>query len=454
MTSCVSINNQQNIEPIQIIVENSETEENIIVSAEVEDTLSLEVLESDNDEQAYLLFAPLMLDDTYLMDLNGELIHTWEGIGKPGNSVYLLENGNLLHTSNIRSTIFGGGGTGGSVEEYNWEGEIVWSFTYDEPNAFLHHDVEMLPNGNILMIAWVLKSDSEAISAGFSVEQLPIDSEGLRFDMIIEIDPATNQIVWEWFSWDHLIQDKDESKDNYGNLVENPGLININYAKNNKSNDLHHINGIDYNLDLDQIILSSRNFSEFWIIDHSIDTVEAKGEAGDLLFRWGNPETYGGGTAGNRILYGQHNVQWIDKGLSGEGNILIFNNGDKRLKPYSEIIEIKTSMQNDGDYADPSLVDIVWSYQAEEPADFFADHISGVQRLENGHTLICEGTTGRFFEVTQEGEIIWETINPLYGENKQGLSNEVFRVVRYEADYLGFYEKDLSPKGSLAEIYR
>ncbi|MBI9051602.1 MAG: aryl-sulfate sulfotransferase [Anaerolineaceae bacterium] len=399
---------------------------------EVENTPEIIVAEAGSEttiKQAVYLFAPIRSTTTYLIDSDGDAVFTWESQYTPGNSVYLKENGNLLHTGMFKSDVFTAGGAGGIVEEIAPDGTIVWSYQYASDQVLQHHDIEELPNGNILLIAWEMKSQAEAIEAGRSPDLLK-DGE-LWADHVVEIDPRTNNIVWEWHIWDHLVQDYDATKENYGIIAEQPQRIDLNFASRQANADWTHINSIDYNAELDQILLSVHNFSEIWIIDHSRNTQEAAGDAGDLLYRWGNPQAYDAATNAEQQFYAQHDAQWIPVGYPGAGNILVFNNGDQRKRPYSSVDEIVPPLDTDETYtfiddtfapASPS-----WSYSGD---NFFADHISGAQRLGNGNTLICNGTEGVFFEVTPDEKVIWR-FN--YGD-------EVFRVIRYEADYAGLSE--------------
>ena len=187
-------------------------------------------------------------------------------------------------------------------------------------------------------------------------------------DSLVEIKPTgktTGEVVWEWHLWDHLVQDFDKTKANFGNVAEHPELVNINYgedelpsviaAKDGKRQaqggwqrrrrtrpprinpDYTHFNGVAYNPDLDQIAVSVWAFSEFWIIDHGTTTAQAaghtggrRGKGGDLLYRWGNPRAYRAGTKADRKLFRQHNAHWIPQGLPGAGHLLLFNNGGER----------------------------------------------------------------------------------------------------------------------------
>ncbi len=387
-------------------------------------------------------FSPIRSTETHLMNAEGVAFYTWESDYTPGNSVYLLENGNLLQPGTEKTGVFDAGGSGGVVQEIAPDNTIVWEFRYANNQVQLHHDIEQLPNGNILMIAWEYKTRAEAIAAGRDPSLLK-DGE-LWPDHIIEVDPSTDQIVWEWHVWDHLIQDYDATKENYGTVSEHPELINLNHIAREPSADWNHTNAIDYNPELDQIMLSVHGFSEIWIIDHDTTTEEAAGPAGDLLYRWGNPEAYDSGTADDRQLYVQHDTQWIPTDYPGGGNILVFNNGHKAARAYSTIDEIIPPLNDDGSYnLTPGAAfgpeAPTWTYAADNPTDFFADHISGAQRLPNGNTLICSGTNGYFFEVTQEGEIVWSYD---FGDN-------VFRMTKFAADYPGLANLTLEPGETL-----
>lgn len=407
---------------------------------------SIEDSDSDLEEPVsspfpgYNLFSSLKSTIVYLMDNDGKYVHSWEAGDRPGLSMYLLENGKLLHTSSAENDIFDAGGAGGLIQIIDWDGNIEWSYEYNTQNHLHHHDVEMLPNGNILMIAWEYKTRSEAVEAGRN-PSLIRDGE-LWPDSIIEVKPLENgggEIVWEWYIFDHLIQDYDNTKDNYGVVGDHPELIDINFLGNSGA-DWTHINSIDYNEELDQIVLSVHGFSEIWIIDHSTTTKEASGHSGgnsgrggDLLYRWGNPQAYDAGTSSDQKLFVQHDAEWIEKGSPGYGNIIIFNNGGGRPQgDYSSVDEIVPPINVDGSYSlsqgsSYGPESAVWSYTAQNPTDFYAKNISGQKRLPNGNTLICDGPKAHFFEVNVLGEIVWE-------HNHFG---DVFRVERYGTDYSG-----------------
>jgi hypothetical protein len=191
--------------------------------------------------------------------------------------------------------------------------------------------------------------------------------------------------------------------------------------------DWMHSNAVDYHAGFDQILISVKHLNEVWVIDHSTTTEEARGHAGgrygkggDLLYRWGNPVAYRGGGPEMRQLFEQHHAHWIPADRPGAGNLLVFNNGSPREeRAWSSADEIALPVDAQGRYAAPREDGLLgpekalWSYTAPKKEEFFSSFISGVQRLPNGNTLICEGETRRVFEVTKEGAIVWEWVMPM-----------------------------------------
>ena len=197
--------------------------------------------------------------------------------------------------------------------------------------------------------------------------------------------------------------------------------------------DWTHCNGIDYNPALDQIVLSSREFSEFWIIDHSTTTAQAaghtggrSGHGGDLLYRYGNPQTYDRGTAADRVFYYQHDPKWIPAGSPGAGDITVFNNGVGRPndQDYSSVYEITPPTPDaSGNYPLSAgqaygPTSATWVYVAPQ-ADYSAI-IGSATRLPNGNTLIDYGVDATFSEVTPAGQEVWRYVSPYTGGGTLG----------------------------------
>ncbi|MEZ4960111.1 MAG: aryl-sulfate sulfotransferase [Saprospiraceae bacterium] len=420
----------------------------------------------------YTLFAPSTYRITYLIDNCGEIVNTWESEYSPGMSVYLLENGNLLRTARLNGA-FTGGGVGGRIELFDWEGNLLWAYNYATNAHQQHHDIEPLPNGNILVLAWELVPQANAVAAGRKPTSIP--QAGIWSEHIVELEPFGTDganIVWEWHVWDHLVQDFDSGKNNFGVVNQHPELINLNYTGitaggpggGSAQTDWLHCNSIDFNPEMNQIMLSSRVFSEIWVIDHSTTTAEAASHTGgaysrggDLLYRWGNPAAYNRGEAGDQQFFGQHDAHWIPPGRPDAGKVMVFNNGLGRPDgDFSTVDIIEPPLAPNGYYllvgASPFGPEMpFWSYGAGAGEFFFSGNTSGAQRLPNGNTLVCTGADGHFFEINALDDLlVWDYINPVraFGPLAQGqvpANNGVFRADRYPVDYAGFAGKDLTP---------
>ncbi len=429
-------------------------------------------------EDGYVLWSPLIAGhNIYLMNNCGEIVHTWNSPNTtPANSLYLLEDGTLLYPAkadSAQSHPINGGGAGERIRKVDWDGNVLWDFIYYDGEKRLHHDIEPLPNGNVLAIVWELVDSVASVAAGRNPEKL--SSSVLWNERIIEVEPTgpnSGNIVWEWNLWDHLVQDFDPTRDNYGVVADHPELLDINWLNtfiaDSSRDDFVHLNSVAYNAELDQIVLSSQVHSEIWIIDHSTTTEEATGhtggtygKGGDILYRYGNPQVYDRGSAADQMLWRQHDAHWIPEGMPDAGAIMIFNNGLDRPTAFSEIDVIAPPVDAPGFYTigmgeayGPS--DKVWNYRADDLTSFFSFFISGAERLPSGNTLICSGQTGRLFEVNYDGDIVWEYVSPAGQWSILGSfdpvpitpggfpENVVFRAERYPTDHPAFTGHDLS----------
>jgi hypothetical protein len=272
---------------------------------------------SEAASPGFTLLAPLRSYSTYLVDIGGKVVHEWKSDATPGHSVYLLENGDLLRAEQVDSSVFQGGGQGGRLREFDWDGKIVWEYMCADDQRLQHHDFRRLPNGHIVMIAWELKSAAATLAAGRNPNAE--SGEEMWPDMVLEIEPTLpsgGRVVWEWHAWDHVIQDHDAKKANFGDVAAHPERIDLNadrrparlsdeeaaeqerlrglgYAGGSdprpgrdgpgggmRGGDWLHTNAIAYNASLDVILLSVHNLNELWVIDHSTTTEQAKSSAG------------------------------------------------------------------------------------------------------------------------------------------------------------------------------
>ena len=460
---------------------------------------------SDDLAPGYLLTTIPNSAKSYLIDREGMVTHIWQGTWS-SFLTYLLDDGSVLrNASDPDFPRFYGGGNAGRIQIISWEGDLIWDFEYASDSYLTHHDLAMMPNGNVLAISWTHKSKAEVLAAGRLSKYTPED--GLWPDKVIEIKPdglQGGEIVWEWHMWDRIIQHVDYNLPNYMDPSMHPERLDINASahvpdpihadtlvKRRRAQrihrnvttgsdgcDVHHVNAINYNADLDQIVISSPELGEVFIIDHSTTTEEAAGhtggrwgKGGDFLFRWGNPQNYGRGDSTDQRLFYQHDVRWIEEGKPGAGNLTVYNNnipGGPDSMNYSAIYELETPKDNAGNYvieADQPFgpVEPTWKYIAPDTISFYGSYISGAHRMANGNTFINCGPAGRIFEVNPDGEIVWEYWNQHRGKRTRmngdprppgGNPYSLFRAIFIPEDHPGLSNRDLIPLDPQPEIFK
>lgn len=396
----------------------------------------------------YTLFAPVASRTTYLIDNQGQVVKTWESMYNPGQAAMLLNDGSLLRTAAPPSQWMQGGGAGGMVELYDWSGTKVWSYTHLTQTARSHHDVEILPNGNILLLVWESHTRDEAFAAGRSTSRLT--ENALWSERVIEVrrtGPSSGEVVWSWSSWDHMIQNVDASKPNFGVISESPERIDIN-AGGTRS-DWLHANSLRYNAKRDEVMISIHNLNEIWIISR---------KTGDIVYRYGNPQNYKSGTPQQQTLFGQHDARWMDD----DRYVMIFNNGNGRFGGNASSVDVIELPRNeDGTYRrassgafEPAAPTVLFPKKLSN--QFYGQNISGATVMPNGNVLSCLGPSGTFVESTPEGDEVWRYINPvgMSGITPQGQTprnNMVFKIYRYAPDHPALAGKTLTPRGRLED---
>ncbi len=452
----------------------------------------------------YAMYAVTNSGSTYLVDRDGKVVHEWKATFSAFNP-YLMNDGSLIvGVDDPDFAVFNDTGPYGRIQHLSWDGKILWSYELANDSLILHHDIAIKPNGNILAIVYEAISYEKAMALGRDPSLTPLS--GPWMEKIIEIVPEGERggkIVWEWNLEDHLIQDRDETKMNYGDPARHPELLDFNVghpvpapisldslealrasgqaarnqSQTNMGSDLYHFNAINYNPELEQIVLSSPALSEIYILDQSTTTEEAashhggkSGRGGDFLYRWGNPQNYRHGDSTDQQLNGQHDVRWIEPGKPGAGHLTVFNNNAPNVPDslnYTSVFELVTPLQGDGTYIADSDGRYgpeapVWKYIAPDTLSFFASFISGAHRMENGNTFINAGPAARFFEVTPEGEIVWEYWNPYRGQIRELNGDPIdfipfvywaFRSTFIPADHPALAGKELKPLDPQPEPY-
>jgi hypothetical protein len=350
----------------------------------------------------YTLVTPSGGQDTLLLDMGGSVVHRWE-FGDDFTPGYgrLLDNGNLLIRGTDPEVKVGDkakaaemplserlrvlGGNSSRMYEVDWDSNLVWSYE----NEAIHHDFQRLENGNTLLVQWVemTADETKAVRGG---ERPKRNAPNMLGDEFIEVNPK-GDIVWR-SALHHLL---DPRKDPICPLE-----TRLEWT---------HVNALQLNND-DQLLFSSRT-------NHAVGIIDRR--SGELT--WQLP--YG-------IAYHQHHATWQDG-----GKIQIFDNGmHKPGLPSSRIIEV-----------DPTDNSVEVKYEAVPSLQFFSPFISSADRLPNGNILICEGATGRVFEVTNRQEVVWEWISPFINGKDDARTNQIFRAHRYAENHPALKDRDLMP---------
>ncbi len=377
--------------------------------------------------RGYTLFTPRSNTGTFLIDMDGKVVHKWdlpEGMAIL-KQAKLLENGNLLRMikpagRGSLASAEAKGGSGGTLQEVDWEGNIVWEYYSNARNRRAKNDFIRLANGNTLFLAYDQRTAKEALEKGMTEKRL--GGVEMVYPMkVVEVNPQ-KKIVWEWRFWDHYSSAKN------GN-VNDPGKVDLNIVGTDnpeQNQDMTHSSIMNYDPVSDKILLTSRHTSEIYVIDHSTvnykdpaaGIAKAAGPAGDILARYGNPANYKAGkpssatSYGDRKFYCQHGPNWVGERLPGAGHILVLNNGVGRPGgDYGSIHEI-----------DPKTGKDVWVWTVEDPASFAPQHNGSAQRLPNGNTLSVNGPAAVIFEITSSGEVVWEykIAGPAGGGTRRG----------------------------------
>jgi len=336
------------------------------------------VHQRDKAAQGYTLFTPLLQRNVYLIDMLGNVAHQWVIPGQPANYAYLQPDGNLLVASWDGSGPDGLAGRGGLIQEYDWNGKVVW----EHRRANQHHDFRRCPSGNLVYLTWELMPEAAASRVRGGTPGSEHKDGGIWGDHICEVN-RKGETVWNWRIWEHLD-------------IESRALTHTLYR-----HEFGHANTI-VPIGDDRVGICCRHLDWVGVIERA---------SGKLVYQRHEPD-WGG----------PHDFQPL-----ANGNFMIFANRNAQVPRGSKVVEWN-----------PTTNETVWEYWGNPSHTFDSHYISGCQRLSNGNTLICEGLWGRFFEVTPGGEIVWEYISPFTTHQTKGQStgdqSTVFRAYRYAAD--------------------
>jgi hypothetical protein len=407
--------------------------------------LSLQVVNAQSFN-GFALYNSQGSNTTYLIDENENIVHTWNMTTECNYTVALKENGNLVRGTKNNGNILSGAADAGRVQEIAPDGSIVWDYIYSDADYLSHHDLTLVGD-NVLITAWEVKSANEVSAAGYSTNS---DKWPTHFIELEDDGSGGANIVWEWHIWDHMCQDVDANIPNYtANISDYPELIDINMIQSGGGpgggGDWFHVNGVDYNSDLDQIVFSSRHASEIFIIDHSTTTAEAASHSGgnsnmggDILYRWGNPSNYGISGSPQVIASAVHDARWItDDGRPNGGFLQVFNNcGDTCIgqgpnavaNSTIDGIETPWDAMTNTYLRTPGQAFSPVSYTTRYECAYSSSGQSASDRMFNGNIFVnASDPSGVMYEVDAVTEqIIW---GPYNAGSQKGF--------RYECDYAG-----------------
>jgi len=389
-----------------------------------------------------------------LIDMNGAEVKLWKGLHGFPNKIF--PGGYVLGHTGERSNAFGLQDQTDLVQ-VDFDGKIVWKFDrweyIEDPGenpqwmARQHHDYQRQGNP----VGYYVPGMDPRVDGGNTwilchknVFKKEITDKRLCDDVIIEVN-WEGDVVWEWACSDHF-EELGFSEEARNILARNPNMVPCGGGMG----DWMHINSMsllgpnrwydqgDQRFHPDNIIWDSR--------ESNILAITSK-KTGEIVWKVG-PD-YSASKALKKLgwMIGQHHVHMIPRGLPGEGNILVYDNGGwagygapnpgapmgikNALRDYSRVVEF-----------DPVTLEIVWQHTPKEagllhPTDsnrYYSPFISSAQRLPNGNTLITEGSGGRIIEVTPAHELVWEYISPYWGSMMH--MNMVYRAYRVPYEWV------------------
>jgi len=364
----------------------------------------LSIYEPEKCYDCYVLFTTCGSNTFYLIDKKGKVVHRWL-TSRLSDLGEILPNGHLLYGKSYAAII-----------EVDWNSKPVWY--YPCPWG---HDFAVMPNGHIII-------NCEGNKRFNRPDIFEGCAEGLAYESpyLLEIDPKTYKVFWQWWPDDHIEELKKVGVEFPRRISERTKYREGDIFHNNTCEVLPdtRLGREDPRFKAGNVVFSFRQLDVVGVIDK---------ETGKIVWAWGPG-----------ILDGQHQPTLIPdfhpitgEPMPGAGHFLIFDNGRYR-RDFSRVLEV-----------DPKTNKIVWSYTAPNPTDFYSWHLGGAERLPNGNTLICDSHWGRLFEVTPDGEIVWEYLNPFsveipskgpdsaaYGDLGQDMEHRIYRCVPYPREYI------------------
>ena len=286
----------------------------------------------------------------------------------------VIDGGRLLYVGGGRAWIL------------SLDGDILWA-SPDDDLLTVHHSASMMPSGNVLMV---------------TNEYRDVTQDGAtrswRGDRIVEMDPATNEIVWSWSTFDHFDTD------------------DYDVFQNNHWNDWTHVNDARYVESDNSIYISVRHLSRVTRIDY---------DTGDIVYNLGMDMPSGDVDAGDDLFSYQHFPTILEN-----GNMLLFDNGNRRggepAGSGSKSFAVELAL---GDLP-LEQAEIAWAWQTP----IYCPSTGSAQRLANGNTLVTATHLTGVYEVDTSGTQVW-SLSMVQTQNCPGL-RPGYRAVRVPNLYL------------------
>jgi hypothetical protein len=343
---------------------------------------------TDESYPGYNLYCDREDPVVYLIDMNGTIVHRWShasGRIWVWDHVVMLGNGDVIIINKFKELL-----------KLDWDSNLIWKRKLDT-----HHDVTIASDGTLYVIERGMAMHRELV---------------VRFPSILHLTSEGEEIE-RWQTYDHLDEIKQTfDQRSFLDTILDSLLVQGSWPevhqKISKRAEAVTLRGgrlaYDY-LHLNTITL---------LPETALGKTDGRFKAGNLLICFRNINQIAVMAEGSKEIlwtWGEGILEWPHHPtMVANGNILVFDNGIKR--EYSRVIELN-----------PVSRTIEWEYVADPPESFYTYEKGSAQRLPNGNTLICDGDNGRAFEVTREGEIVWEWLNPRI---RKGHRVQLYRIER------------------------
>ena len=315
-------------------------------------------------QPGHVLYASRTRPEAYLIDTSGRVVHTWR---RPGSLRFSWEALTLLPGGDLLLL-----SKYEAALRLDRESRVKW-----RTEGKFHHDIRPIDGGYVAIGEEIIEREGKKIV----------------FDTIVELDRG-GVVTSIWSTHDHLT----EMRRGFDTSLFLDSRASPEDLKRGVFYDYFHMNTVS----AAAAVPGKEDFRAaptLLTCYRHINQIAAQDPVSkEILWSWGEGK-----------------LDWPHyPTLLPGGNVLVYDNG--RHRGFSRVIEI-----------DPTSDKIVWEYRGTETEPFFSPEKGSAQRLENGNTLIADSENGRIIEVTSEGEIVWEFLNP---SMRDGHRETIYRAVK------------------------